>query len=50
MGAEERWPDLDEILQETAVGNSAGILAMIENVYGPPVADSAPATTTTPTT
>jgi hypothetical protein len=43
MIAEERRPDLDEILHETAGGNSAGIFAMIENVYGPPVADSAPA-------
>jgi hypothetical protein len=43
MGAEERWSDLDEILHETAAGNSAGIFAMIEDVYGPPVADSAPA-------
>ncbi len=43
MIAEERWADLDEILHETAVGNSAGIFAMIESVFGPPVADSAPA-------
>ncbi len=41
--SEERWADLDEILYETALGNSAGIFAMIENVYGSPVADSAPA-------
>ena len=43
LTAEERWPDLDEILNETALGNSAGIFAMIENVYGAPVDDSAPA-------
>ncbi len=43
LTAEERWPDLDEILNETALGNSAGIFAMITNVYGAPVDDSAPA-------
>ena len=40
---QERWPDLDEILFETSSGDSAGIFAMIENVYGPPIEDSAPA-------
>jgi pimeloyl-ACP methyl ester carboxylesterase len=44
LSAEERWPDLDEILYETSeFGNSGGVFAMIENVYGPRVADSAPA-------
>jgi pimeloyl-ACP methyl ester carboxylesterase len=43
LTAEERWPDLDEILNETARGNSGGIFAMVENVYGTPVDDSAPA-------
>ncbi len=43
LTSEERWPDLDEILYETAYGNSAGIFAMIENVYGAPAADSAAA-------
>ena len=43
LTAEERWPDLDEILNETALGNSAGIFAMIANVFGAPVDDSAPA-------
>lgn len=41
--AEERWPDLDEALYETSSGDSAGIFAMIENVYGPPIEDSVPA-------
>ena len=43
LTAEERWPDLDEILSETAFGNSAEIFAMIDNVSGPPIPDSAPA-------
>ena len=43
LTAEERWPDLDEILSETAFGNSAGIFAMVDNVSGPPIPDSAPA-------
>ena len=41
-----RWPDLDEILYETNFGDSAGIFAMTENMYGPPVDDSAPADST----
>ena len=38
-----RWPDLDETLDESAHGNSAGLFAMAENGAGPRVEDSAPA-------
>ncbi len=38
------WPELDETLYETATqGDSGGLFALAENVFGPPVADSAPA-------
>jgi pimeloyl-ACP methyl ester carboxylesterase len=40
---EERWADLDEILQETSSGDSGGIFGLIENAEGPPIDDSAPA-------
>ena len=39
-----RWHQLDRILYEASeFNNSAGLFAMIETLYGPPVEDSAPA-------
>ncbi len=43
MTDERAWADLDEILEETADGNSGGIFALIENIGGRSVEDSAPA-------